>query len=51
MDQMALDKGVVAGGMAREVLLSDSFVHPRRTLGLGFQFRFERPELALTDLL
>jgi NAD dependent epimerase/dehydratase family enzyme len=42
---------LLVGEMAGEMLLSGSFVYPRRAQDLGFQFQFERPESALEDLL
>ena len=42
---------LLLGGMGEEMLLSGSFVYPRRAQERGFRFRFERPEQALEDLL
>jgi NAD dependent epimerase/dehydratase family enzyme len=42
---------IVFGEMGREMLLEGAFVYPRKALELGFEFRFERVEDALSDLL
>jgi len=42
---------LLMGEMAEAMLLKGAFVYPKALQGLGFKFKFERPEGALKDLL
>ena len=42
---------ILAGEVAKDLLLAGDFVVPKRALELGFEFRFPTAEAALRDLL